>query len=331
MIIQLSDVYIPKELLHREKQLNEIRNVFLNFKKFKCGTNLAIFGVTGSGKTTLVKKVIEEEDNSIYLTCSETITTHKTIKSIFNLRCQTHEEVLRLTIKKLKENPKIIIIDEIDKIKDINNLFNDLNTIYRNTMLPIIIITLKRNILKSMPVDARKTLFFERLRLPSYNANELRDILDSRLEQIEMELPPFEEGVRNYLSAISASNGSARTLIYMTLKCIQKGNFNQEFIDEVYKEMMKEDWFQFMDDLSETEKEFLKSLLDYCDWENETYSEVLQKKLGFSQSRVSQILNVFEKYAIIETHHKNMGRYGGRKRIIKFASEEIYNQLEGRI
>jgi len=45
---EFTDFYIPKEILHRNKQIKEIKEIFDNFKKFNHGTNLSILGVTGS-------------------------------------------------------------------------------------------------------------------------------------------------------------------------------------------------------------------------------------------------------------------------------------------
>ncbi|MHA1678553.1 MAG: AAA family ATPase [Promethearchaeota archaeon] len=309
--------------------MKDIREIFSNFKKYRSGTNLAILGVTGSGKTTIIKKIMEEENSSIYISGSETQTPYKTIKKIFNFNIKTNEELLKRTIERLKEEPAILIIDEIDKITRINQLFNDLNTIYRKTMIPIIIITIKRNIISEMPIDARKTLFFERINLPSYNAKELKDILVSRFKQIKINLPKISEGTLNYISAIAGQQGSARVLIHIALKCIQKRNFTHNFIDDIYKQMLKQDWFDFVDDVNETEREFLGYILESCDWENETTSEDLEKKMKFySKARISQLLNTFEKYSVIETYHKNLGRGGGRKRMIKFISKEIYKELK---
>lgn len=328
MIIELSDDYIPEKILHRNKQIKEIKLIFKNFKKLGMGTNLALLGVTGSGKTCLIKKIIEEEDNSIYISGSETRTPFKTIKAIFNLNIKTYEELLKITIQKLKEKPKILIIDEIDKINNFNQLVNDLNTIYRKTMIPIIIITLRRNILEQMPSDVRKTLFFERINLPSYNAMELNDILKSRIKLIGKELPGFNEGTINFISAIASKQGSARVLMNITLRCLQKNNFSQRFIEKIYKEMMKEDWLDFVNDINETEKQFLRVLLEKCNHEQEVASEILQRSMGgLTSARISQLINTFERYSAITSRHENLGRGGGRKRLVKFESKEIYLEL----
>lgn len=329
-MLELSDFYIPKEIPHRENQINDIKQIFQNFKKYKSGSNLIIFGVTGSGKTTIVKRVIEEENNSIYVSGSDTQTTYKTIKAFFNLKIQTHEELLRRTIEMLQKEPKIIIIDEVDKINDLVCLFNDLNTIYRKTMVPIIVITLKHNLIAGIPVDAKKTLYFEKMVLPAYNSIELKDILVSRINQIKDEIPKINEGTINYISAIAGRQGSARALLTILLKCIQKRNFNHDFIEEVYKQMLHDECFDYLEDINDTEREFLNHMIESCDYEKETTSEILEKKIGLSNARVSQLLNIFEKYSLIKTYHKNLGRGGGRKRMIKFCSKEIYDELTKR-
>ena len=327
MIIELSDDYLPEEVLHRDKQIKEIKQIFKNFKKFEMGTNLVLFGVTGSGKTCIIKKVIQDENNAIYISGAETQTPFKTIKAIFNLNIKTLEELLKKTIEKLKENPKILVIDEIDKVKNINQLANDLNTIYRKTMIPIIIISLRRNIVEQMPSDARKTLLFEKIKLPSYNATELKDILNYRLKLIEKKIPGFDIGTINYISAIASQQGSARILMNITLKCLQKNNFSQRFIEKIYIEMMKEDWVDFVNDINETEKGFLRNLLRRCDEKEEVASEVLQREMQVSAARISQLINTFERYSAVLSRHENLGRAGGRRRFVRFATKEIYNEL----
>ena len=327
MIIELSEEYIPEEILFRDSQMNQIKDVFVNYKRMGIGTNLLILGVTGSGKTTIIKKIIEEEDNSTYISCSNKKTTHEVLKSICNIKIRNQSEVLEKTIKELKTNPKIIIIDEIDKIKDLNNFMNDINTIYRKTMVPIIIITLKRNILQNIPIDAKKTLFFEKVSLPSYNAYELKEILNYRIKLINNINIKIPDGSINFISAIASKHGSARVLINILIRCIQKNNFTQPFIKKIYDDLIRQDWISFIDEINESEKEFLGYILDLCDYKKETTSEQIQTVMKISSARTSQLINTFEKYGAIISRHENKGRAGGRSRIIKFSSQEIYDDL----
>jgi cell division control protein 6 len=330
MIEEFSEEFVPTEILHREEQMEKIREVFKNFKISKMGTNLVILGCTGSGKTTIIKKVIREEDNSIYISCNETKTCYKTIKAIFSIQEKTHQRVLELTIKKLKENPKILVLDEIDKIDradEFKMLMDDLNTIYRKTMIPIILVTLKIDIVSTMQSDVRKTLLPERITLPSYNATELKDILRSRIKNLNLD-SKIDDGTINYISAIASRQGSARLLINLTLRCIQKNNFTFEYIDEVYSSIIKEEWIGFIDNINENEKEFLRTILELgCTEEEHISAEEVENKLGLSTGRISQIISNFEDYSILKSWHENLGRAGGRKRLIKFKDKEIFEGL----
>jgi cell division control protein 6 len=335
MIEELSEEYVPKDILHREEQIRQIKEVYKNFRENKIGTNLILFGCTGSGKTTLLKKVISEEDSSIYISCDETQTCHKTLKSFFNTNQSTTQGILEVIIKKLKDNPKVIILDEIDKIArydDFVKLMNALNTIYRKTAVPIIMVTLKRDILSEIKQDVRKTLLPERINLPSYNALELKDILKSRIESLKIDLN-IDEGEISYISALASRQGSARILINLLIKCIQKNNFSHDFIDDAYCKVLKADLIDFINDINDTEKEFLRALFFLgCDYEKETTAGDITKSMGlngygFSGARISQLINTFENYGVVTSWHENLGKAGGRRRFVRFSSKEMYEEL----
>jgi len=328
----LGDEYLPEKIFHRDEQLKKIRNVFINFKKYKAGTNLLIIGVSGSGKTTLIRKVIKEEDNSLFVSGNETKTSFKKLKNLFELKCQYRHEAVEEAINILKKNPKIIIVDEIDKIVDFHLLINDLNLIYRKTMIPIIIISYKRDILSKMSVDALRTLYFERINLSSYNSFELRDIIEERLKLLGIDKDQLPGEFIPYLSAVSAKSGSCRLALNILLRCLQNGNFSKKFIEEIYENLMKEDWAGFYDEINSTEKKFLCVLLNNCNDKEEINLERLQfemKKEDFplTISRISQMVNTFERYSVVISKHKNMGRGGGRKRMVRFLSKEVYNSV----
>lgn len=333
MIIELSEEYIPERFVDREEQYGKIKKIFSNFKKFGCGTNMAIFGVTGSGKTSLIKKIIQEENNSKYINCQNVRTTHKVIQELFNIKAKELADVSSLAVEELKRSPKVLIIDEIDKIKDLDSMMNILNFIYRKTMVPIIIMTLKRDLLENIPVDAKKTLFFSRINLPSYDSFALKEILIDRIGLIkknrgESSIPEIDSGTISFISAMAAQQGSARVLLAITLKCFQEDNFSQDFIQEVYCELIKQDWMGFLQELNSIEKEFLLSLLETADGEKEISSLELQNINKISQPRTSQLINVLEKYGVAVSRHDNLGRQGGRKRMVRFSSNEVYEDLK---
>lgn len=331
MIIQLMDEYIPKEVLHRQEEINEIRQIFSNFEKLGMGSNTAILGVTGSGKTTIIKTVREEfRDSCMYINCAETQTPFKTLQAICQKKVKTQSAVLQACIEYIRESPKILILDELDKVGNLVKLMNDINTIYRKTGIPIIVVTLKRNLIESMPSDVKKTLLFDKITLRAYNQPELKDIFKSRLRDISVQLPEFDEGTINFICAMSARQGSARVLLNIMLKCIQKNDYSQDYISEIYEASVREDWVSFVGSINDTQKRFLWSLIEVCDAQREASAETLERMMkNLTGARISQLINEFEKYNVTKSRLENLGRAGGRRRLVRFTCKETYDDIVG--
>lgn len=330
MIKELTEGYIPKKVLYREKQAEKIRNTFDNFSKYGIANNLFILGVTGSGKTTIIRKIIEEKNNHIFISGAITKTSFKTLRALFDLKYQTNDRLLVEGIKKLLREPKVIIIDEVNKITDLSNLFNDLNTIYRETSCPIILISNKRTIIDEMPDDAKKTFFFDKVEFESYDSDELYGILADRIEDIRRQMDiKIDDLSLKYICALGAKEGSARLVLTLTLKCIMANVFSKGYIDEITHNLEKEDWKNFVDGLIGTEYTFLKVLLElYPQVKQISNSDILKNMGNLTPSRISQVITTFEGYGIIRTEYKNLGRREGRFRVIGFVSDEIYKRLD---
>lgn len=328
MLKELTEYYIPEEILHRDKQIKKVKSVFSNFKKNGIASNLLLMGVTGSGKTTIIKKIIESENRNVFGSGAVTKTSFKTLRAMFDVNCNTSERLLNEIIARLKVNPKIIIIDEVNRITDRGSLFDDLNTIYREAGCPIILITNYRLIREEMPEDVRLTLLFDKVEFPAYNAIELYDILKSRLNLIQDQIPKIPESALRKICAIGGKEASARVILNITLKCVLANDFSEKYIDEVLKNMEKEDWKDFVIGLKPTEKEFLRNLLDLQTKQKDIKpSEISRDMSKFTPSRISQLISAFEGYGIIESNYKNLGRRGGRTRVVNIVSQEIYDNL----
>lgn len=330
MVKELTEYFLPEKILYREEQIKQIKKVFDTFNNFQIGSNLIIRGVTGSGKTTVIKKVMNGEKNVLFASGSTTITSFKTLKALFDIKCLTIEKLITEAINKLKKNPRILVIDELNKIREIKELFNILNTIYRETNCPIILISNDLTLVNEIPEDARLTLFFEKVDFPAYNAIELKGIIQDRLNLIKRDLPEIPEGALEFICAIAGKEGSARVALNITMKCILSDDFSHEYIESVRKTLEIQDWKDFIQGLIPTEKEFLKVLLNICSQKGSaSSSEILIQLKKFTPSRISQLTDTFEhNYGLIKSEHKNLGRGGGKIRLISFASEEIYQRLD---
>lgn len=330
MLRVLTEFYEPRKILHRDKQIEEIRRIFKNFQQFRYGENAIILGVTGSGKTATINKVMNEEDNHLFISIAHTKTTHRTLKALFDLTYNTQDKLVAEAIKKLKKEPKILILDELNKCKDPQNLFNDLNTIYRNTGCPIIIISNKRTLIEEIPEDAKKTLMFNKIDFPSYNSLELFDILKNRLDMLEDKtVPKISEGSLRQICAVGGKEGSARIVLTITLKCIMANDFSEQYIKKQWGNLHQEDWRDFVRGLNDTEKKFLDVLVSVISKKSQaSNSDIIKKMDNLSPARISQLITSFSDYGIIKTEKKNLGRRGGSFRMVSFTSDEIFKRID---
>jgi len=134
------DTYIPKEILFREKELNELSTyTFSPCANYGVGSNVFINGETGTGKTLSVNYLIEETERiakkekinirPIYINCStlpkkgefhviRTLCERLLPKGEFKLGYEITKylDFIQEYFKNTKANI-ILILDEIDKIK----------------------------------------------------------------------------------------------------------------------------------------------------------------------------------------------------------------------
>ena len=335
MLRELTESYQPEKVLHRDEQLKKISEVFKTFKKFQMGSNLLLQGYSGSGKTTTIIKSIQGKNGDYIMVSGATNkTSYKLLKSIFDLNFNTVERTLSEGIKKFKNYPKIIIIDEVNKLRngvEIKDFFDNLNTIYRETSCPIIIITNQRGIIGLMPQDARLTLLFEKIDFKPYNALELKDIVEERVREIQkkhqIEIP---EGRIQYICAIAGKemDGSARAVLRIVQRSIIKDDFSNEAIAEALTGILEEEWREFIIGLSENQQKFLSLLISLAKGNKKvSFPDILNKLSKYTPSRISQLLDIFQDYGIIKSENINHGRAGGNKRFVSFTSELIFNKI----
>lgn len=331
---ELTEFYKPENILHRDKQLEEIQKVFKNFKEFGMGSNLLIQGFSGAGKTASINKILEAENGDfIFVSAAENKTSYKLLKSLFDLNFNTLERTLTEGIKNLKENPKIIIIDEINKLKngaEIKDLFDNLNTIYRGTGCPIILITNTRGIIGLMARDAQLTLLFEKVEFKPYTSEQVFDILLARTgllkDKINVKIP------LEFLGAVAdvvcrEMDSSVRMALRIIQRCLLNNDFSDEALQKVIENLEAENWKDFFNTLSDIQKKSLALLLKISPFPSKVaFNDVLKHFTRYTPRRVSQLLDIFEDFGIVKSDYINRGRAGGNKRFISFTNRNIFEK-----
>lgn len=322
----LFEAYPPSKILHRDQQIEMIQKLFLQIKeKEALGTALLIQGVTGSGKTATTKHILKNNAGLYLFASGETTKTAcATLRALSDLDYKTEEKILNEFIEKISIEKKVVVIDEVHKIKDLNNFLQHINTIYRNAGVPIILVTNRRMFLEKMPEDVRKTLFFQKVLFPAYDAMHLYDILNDRLKEGNLGIP---EETKRYICGIGAKEGSARLILRLAYEHITKKEQN---IDKILNALNREEWSEVINSLCYSEKKFLRTLLKLSDNNGKkiSSSELQQEFSDLSPSRISQIITGLEGYGMIKTEKVNLGRGGGRFRYISFTNGKVKETID---
>jgi len=233
----ISPHYIPEKLPFREKQIEEITNGLSGVIKNSKPNNLFIYGKTGTGKTSTVKHVLEQLDAfvkknnmcsfSCYVNCRSHSSKYKVLlKSIRGFYPEkdflgysasfVYEKLLEFAGK--EKAHLILVLDEIDKVKDIDDLVYSLSR--GNDELEsgsITMIGISNNLMFKEKLDPRtKSSLCEReLVFNPYNATELREILTERCATAFKENVVSEPAISLAAAIAAQESGDARTAVML--------------------------------------------------------------------------------------------------------------------
>lgn len=185
--------YVPKILPHRENQIKYLTEKIERFVKSDYVSSLLIFGPPGIGKTACIKRVIEiveEKFNAkcIYVNCWEQNTEASlfyklnTELGIFSHRrgVSTQELFERFKIGLKKFNKVCVVLDEIDKLSDLENIFYKLTRVEKRPFL--VLISNKKDFLAFLDPRIISSLLLEEIEFKKYSLSELKDIFEERLK-----------------------------------------------------------------------------------------------------------------------------------------------------
>lgn len=229
--------YTPKELFHRDSQINMIRDILAPSVKLERPSNIFIYGKTGTGKTVTVKYVTNElmnfcQENDLpvkvfYLNCKLKRVADTEYRLIAQLAREFGEnipvtglptdEVYKIFLSTIKDKKQllILILDEIDQLvkkagDEILYTLTRINSELNDAMISIIGIS--NDVTFSNDIDPRvkSSLSEEELLFPPYNALQIKDILNERAKK-SIIMNKIKPGVIEKCSALAArEHGDAR-------------------------------------------------------------------------------------------------------------------------
>lgn len=315
----VSPHYIPDTLPHREEEIEKIMKTLAPSLSDKKSNNLFLYGKTGTGKTSVAKHVINKlvqvkgkydvSVDPIYINCRVQDTKYQVILKMVEY-CYPDKEFIGYAFAHLydklleyvRENGTnfIVMLDEVDKNKSLDDLIYTLtrmNDDIEEGQMIIIGITNDVSFKDDLDPRSKSTLCEEELVFPTYNAEELKEILEQRVEKGFKEGKIDESAINLAAASAAQESGDARR----ALKLIQKSGemadeeeaekITDEHVKQAKEVVEEEIVYETIETLPEHQKILLYSIAQL------TSSEGHYKKLdGSKDEKALMSGQVYERY-----------------------------------
>lgn len=231
--------YIPNELPHRDEQVSKISSILAPIFRGERPSNIFIYGLTGTGKTAVVKYVLmkfEEYTDKFgrpfkysYINCRYDDTTYRVLARLADsvgvripFTGLSTSEVFSRIISALDSLgiPLVVVLDEVDSLvkkcgDELLYRLTRINEELRKGKVTIVGITNDVNFIERLDPRVKSSLGEEEVIFPPYDAVQLEDILSRRA--IKAFKPGvLDDGVISLCASIAAKeHGDARRALDM--------------------------------------------------------------------------------------------------------------------
>ncbi len=353
----LSSSFIPDSFPHRSEQIDQMVKILSSVMRNSPPSNLLLYGKSGTGKTSIAKKVsnllkeaFPEKVKIIYINCQLNDSTYSVLVNAANsiisnegekipLSGWTVERIYNELLRQIEKSGSfiVLILDEIDKLARKNDgdslyIILKLTDDSTSSRVSFIGITNYTSFLETLDARVRSRLNQESIVFPSYNASQLRDILQERLSLTGLG-NMVEESAISLCAAIGArEHGDARKAIDLMRISIEIGvrDFMQRIGEEnVYKARDNYEMNVLRESINGLplhSKILLLSAVVTQDQDRdhmitgeiyENYKKICDELSvqSLTSRRIGDLLSELDDQGLIITVTKSLGRYG-RTRVI---------------
>jgi len=346
----LSHDYIPEKLPFREKEISHIAHIISSLVKYEKGSNVFIYGKPGTGKTAVVKYVVNKfkkfmKDHGLnitisYVNCRIAGTEYRVVLNMSRdigldlpFTGLSVEEALSRFIKRIvnMNKPFLLIFDEIDSLvmrygDKILYVLTRIGADYPG--IPYLIVGISNDLRFKEYLDPRvlSSLSEEEIIFKPYNSKELEVILN---ERISLAFYPniLEHGAIKLIAALSASeHGDARKALDILRIAGEIAEFRgdekvtPEHVREAYTNIDKERILEAVRSLPLHARIILAALISFNDAFIKStnlylkYSKLAEKVSDtvLSYRRFQGLISELSVLGLVEKKIYNYGRKGGR-------------------
>ncbi len=248
----ISPHHIPDKLPFREKQIDSITHSLGPVLNNSKPNNLFVYGKTGSGKTSTVKHVLEQLDEFVkkremnvincYVNCRSHSSKYKillkTLRTLYPEKeflgyssSFVYEKTLEYCSQ--KKSHLILVLDEIDKVKDVDDLVYSLSR--GNDELEtgsITLIGISNNLMFKEKLDprTRSSLCEREMVFDPYNATELKEILSERSKIAFKEGCVLDSAISLAAAFAAQESGDARTAVMLLQRAGEIADLSQKTV-----------------------------------------------------------------------------------------------------
>lgn len=316
--------YLPNKMVHREGERQEIARNLRPILDGDQPLDMLIYGRPGTGKTAMSRHVVKELQenvfvNSCYVNCFSEKSRFEVFYELLDKKAKvprdgtSTEKVVEMFEEKVRNNPTVIIIDEIGQISNEEILFD----LSRFINAAVICIANEGSIFGHFS-DKIQSRFsgLKKLHFKRYEVDELVDILKLRAEH------GLKSGAvsRGQLETIAKrANGDARvavqTLRLAAQEAENKGleSITEEIIEESVSEAHETDMLESLEMLNRHQKSLYKILREKGDLKmSDLYKEYKESVEDQKSKRtIRRYLKKMVSYNVIAEQGKKSGRTYG--------------------
>ncbi len=183
--------YQPKLVKYRENEMKQIAAAMRPLFQKRSGRNVFVYGPSGVGKTVAVRNLLQELEQEtddialFYINCWKNDTTFKILLEMCSVigykftQNKRGDELFDIVKKDINKKSAVIVLDEVDKIDDVDFLYNVIEEVFNKSL---ILITNHKGWVAELDTRIKSRLTAEILEFRPYNLTETRGVLQQRME-----------------------------------------------------------------------------------------------------------------------------------------------------